>query len=581
MSEKYPEVLPVDIEGRRRTHGMRVFFCYNSAKYRERAEAIAKAMAHRYAKRSGLAGWHVANEYGTSCYCDVCQKKFRVWLKNRYGTIEELNRKWGTEFWGKTVYSFEEIVLPTALNDDYRFNPPLELDYQRFRTDSTIECFENEARILKAASPDLPVFTNISGHIKNLDQFRMVPHMDLAGWDNYPGPRDPRSLPALKLDIMRATKDGESFYVAEQSPAQQNWQPYNKLKKPGEIRRIAFQGLAHGADSSLFFQMRQSPYGQEKLHGALIGRTGEGNTRTFREMTQLGSEFRKLGDRFIGARTVSQTGILFDWENWWALENCSGPSQDKDYLQEVLHLYEPFYFRNIPVDVLKYTSDFSKYRIILAPCLYMLKDQIAERLTEFVEKGGTLITGYLSGYTDKNDRCIWGAYPGLLRRVAGIWVEETDALYPDETNSVRLTGGDKKSFACDFLCDLIHTETAGTLAIYEKDFYKGYPAVTCNRFGKGSVYYLGTRLCRDFLDLLAGKVLEEQHVKPLFPYSGEVEINCRILNGKRTWFVISYDVNPACVDFGNLHLTELLTAKKVTGEALIDPGDVWVLSQEE
>ena len=265
-------------------------------------------MAERYSARKGLSGWHVANEYGTYCYCENCQKKFRQWLVERYGTVESLNEHWHTTFWGRQVYSFDEVMLPTELNDDYRFNPVISLDYNRFVTDSTIACYKNEADILKAARPDLPVFTNISGHIKNIDQFKMVPQMDVAGWDNYPTPGDDPSFPAMKHDIMRAAGGERSYYVMEQSPNQQNWQPYNKLKRPGEVRRIAWQGLAHGSDSSMFFQMHQSQAGQEKFHGAIIGRSGEGDTRIYREVRELGEELSRMGSRFIGATTPAEGG---------------------------------------------------------------------------------------------------------------------------------------------------------------------------------------------------------------------------------------------------------------------------------
>ena len=137
---------------------MRVFFCVNSEKYRERAAAIAEEMAKRYKDHPALAAWHVANEYGTYCYCENCQRKFRIWLKERYKTIENLNEKWNTAFWGRIVYDFDEIMLPTELNDDYRFNPAIQLDYMRFVTASTKECFENEASVLRRYTPDIPVF---------------------------------------------------------------------------------------------------------------------------------------------------------------------------------------------------------------------------------------------------------------------------------------------------------------------------------------------------------------------------------------------------------------------------------------
>lgn len=311
MSKKYPEILPVDIAGRKRTHGMRVFFCVNSEKYRERAAAIVEKMAKRYQNYPGLVAWHVSNEYGTYCYCENCQRKFRLWLKKRYGTIEKLNERWNTAFWGRDVYDFDEIMLPTELNDDYRFNPIIQLDYMRFVTHSTKECYENEARVLRSITPDVPVFSNISGFIKKLDQFTLTENMDYAGWDNYPQPKDDVSFPALKHDIMRALKDGKSYIVTEQSPNQQNWQPYNKLKRPGEVRTIAYQGLARGGDTCWYFQMHQSKAGQEKFHGALISRGGEENNRIYREMSQLGAELKKAWRQISPRQDKSFCGHAF------------------------------------------------------------------------------------------------------------------------------------------------------------------------------------------------------------------------------------------------------------------------------
>ena len=489
LSTRYPEVLPVDIAGRRRTHGMRVMFCVNSQKYRERAAAIAEEFARRYAHHPALAMWHVANEYGTYCYCPVCEAKFRLWLKDRYGSLDGLNERWHTSFWGRTLSSFEEITLPSELNDDYRFNPAIQLDYMRFMTDSTAECFCNERDVLKRYNPEIPVQTNMSGYIKKLDQYVMTKNLDIVGWDNYPWPTDPPYFVAMKHDIMRGLKGGRSFLLAEQSPNQQNWQPYNKLKRPGEVRRLTYQALAHGADSCLFFQMRQSIAGQEKFHGAVISHSGREDTRVFRETVKLGHELEKLGDRFLQARTEAKTAILFDWNNWWALENSSGPSKDMDYLKTVSKYYQVFYCRNIPVDIINPAEPFAKYDLIVAPMLYMTKEGVAERLIEYVRAGGSLLATVMSGLVDENDRCVFGAYPGKLKEVLGIWVEETDALRPEEKNGIRLTKeGEGSDYRCGFLCDLLHTETAAALAVYTDDFYAGMPCVTENAFGAGKAY---------------------------------------------------------------------------------------------
>jgi beta-galactosidase len=192
---------------------------------------------------------------------------------------------------------------------------------------------------------------------------------------------------ALKHDIVRGLKDGQSYLLMESSPNQQNWQPYNKLKKPGEVRLMSFQALAHGADSVQFFQMRQSIGGQEKFHGALISHAGHENTRIFKECSQLGSELKKLGGRRNGGRSHAHVGMFFDWSSWWALENSSGPNQDLQFLEIMTAYYKAFHTLNIPVDVIGKDADFSRYDILVAPMLYMLSESEGVRLQEFVSAG--------------------------------------------------------------------------------------------------------------------------------------------------------------------------------------------------
>ena len=587
MSKKYPEVHLVDSTGRRKVHGSRTLFCPNSDIYRERAARIAKEMAERYAERKGLAGWHIANEYGHYCYCENCRRKFTGWLAKRYRTLAELNRRWNTAFWNRTFTDFDEIQVPSERNDDAVCNPVAMLSYQRFMTDSTIECFENEAKILKQMTPELPVFTNISGNVKALDQHKMLTAMDIAGWDNYPDPDAPASLSALYHDIMRGLKDGQSYYVMEQSPNQQNWQPYNKVKRPGEIRELAYQGLAHGADSALYFQMRQSAAGVEKFHGALISHSGRTDTKVFQEMKQFGAELQGLGSRLVGATTKSEVGFILDWNNWWALENNSGPTRDMDYLAELHRYYAALYRRNLAVDMVKPDADLTRYRVIFAPLLYMIEEDRAERIRDFVYNGGTLVSTYLTGYADEDDRCVYGAYPGPFREVFGLWVEETDALFPAEKNRICLTGafaGDggfqelPDEFSCDFLCDRIHCEGAEILGRYGEDFYAGEPCFTLNRFGKGRAYYIGTRPEAVFLDALVERLEKESGIAARFSVQGKVEVTEREKNGEKTIFVICHDTEGGKLDLKQETLTDLLTNRKLTGIVNLKNREVLILA---
>lgn len=407
--------------------------------------------------------------------------------------------------------------------------------------------------------------------------------MDSAAWDNYPGPRDERSLPALKHDIMRALKDGESYIIAEQSPNQQNWQPYNKLKRPGEVRTIAYQGLARGADACLFFQMRQSVGGQEKFHGAVISHAGTDDTRIYREIAELGQELQKLGHTFLEGKIDAKAAFLFDWDSWWALELTSGPTKDMDYLAQVHKYYKAFYEKNIPVDIIKVTADLSKYKIVVAPLLYMMKPGVAEKIQQFTAEGGTFLATYMTGVADENDRCIFGAAPGELSETLGLWVEETDAMFPDEQNSILVNVNSlplQEKYTSGFLCDVIRPTTAKTLAVYGHDFYKGVPCVTVNEVGKGKAYYLGCEPDDAFLSDFVGCICEEQGLAPLFETGGEIELSTRTGKDGDVTFAINHGTKTGWVNLGTQQYKNLLKDELLSGKCEIGGRDVMIIRKQ-
>lgn len=580
LSEKYPEVLPVDISGRKRTHGMRVFYCVNSEKYRERCAAIAEEMAKRYANYPNLAMWHISNEYGTYCYCSNCRKKFQGWLKGKYGTIDTLNKQWGNAFWNKTYTDFSEVSMPDETNDEYRFNPTLNLEYMRFMTDSTIECYENEAKVLKKYNPNVTVQTNISGGIQHLDQFKMTKHCDVVSWDNYPKPTDSPAIVALKHDLMRGLKNGESYMMQEQSPNQQNWQSVSKLKRPGEVRMLSFQALAHGADACLFFQLRQSISGQEMFHGAVISHADRLDTRVFKEITQIGQELKKLGNSILDARTDSKVGIIFDWDSWWGIEKASVnclPQKKFNYVKKILNYYKVLHRNNIPVDIISKEVDFDKYDVILAPYLYIADEDVCTRLTKFVENGNTLVGTTLTGICDNQSKAAYGAYPGLLKDVFGLWVEEIDPLYDSENNEVCFTNG--PSYKASFQCDLYHNTTAKTLATYGTDFYKGMPVISVNEYGKGKAYYIGTEPEADGIEELLKGILSEKGIKAHYEASAGVEVTRRANKDNDILFVLNWNKEEAWIDLREDKFINMFNDEELSGKLALNPYDVVVLKK--
>ncbi|MGB4267425.1 MAG: beta-galactosidase [Limnochordia bacterium] len=584
MSVKYPEILPVDVHGRKRTHGKRVNFCPNSKVYREFAARLARKLAERYKDHPALLYWRVANEYGTYCYCDTCAQEFRKWVQKRYGTIEEVNRRWNLSFWGHTIHSWDEIMVPSELNDDNKWYQPVALDYLRFMTDSTIECFVNEYQAIKEVTPDLMVSTNISGYIKKLDQFKFAEYVDIVSWDNYPQPQHRMSLVAFKHDLMRGLKGGRPYILAEQTPSSQNWQPYNLLKRPGVMRLLSYQALARGADTVMFFQMRQSKAGVEKLHGAVISHAGHERTRVFGECAQLGAELKNIGASFLDSRVTAKVAVMFDWDNWWAVELSSGPSRDLQYLDQVEKYYHALWKLNVPVDIVRPDSDLSKYDLVLAPLLYMTKPGTAENIENYVREGGTFVTTFFSGMVDENDHIILGGYPGELKDVLGIWVEEIDGLLPEMKNGMVMRGplGELNgTYGCGLICDLLHLRGAEALAVYAADFYAGRPCLTRNQFGKGTAYYVASDPEQPFIDGFVKYLCDLKGIKAPLEVPPGVEVTQREKESRRFTFVLNHNETAVEIDLGEKACFDLVTQTEKRGRVRLAGRDVLILEEQQ
>jgi beta-galactosidase len=582
MAKKYPDVLRVDYQGRKRKFGGRHNSCPNSPTYRKYAERIADRLGERYKDHPGVLIWHVSNEYGGYCYCDNCAESFREWLQEKYGTLDTLNKIWNTRFWGHTFYEWDEIVPPNVLSEEMERNSSyfqgISLDYRIFQSDSLLECFKLERNVLKKHNPTIPVTTNLMGTYSELDYFKWGKEMDVVSWDNYPRYNTPPSFTALAHDLMRGLKSGQPFMLMEQTPSQQNWQAYNSLKRPGVMRLWSYQAVARGADTVMFFQLRRSVGACEKYHGAVIEHVGHENTRVFRETAELGKELGKLSDKLLDSRVPAKAAIVYDWENRWATELSSGPSKALDYLNEVQKYYTALFDENIMVDMISVDEDLSQYEIVFAPVLYMVKSGYANKLKEFVQNGGTFVTTFFSGIVNEHDLVTLGGYPGELRDLLGIWVEEIDALPPEVKNQIVMkkpAGSLNGSYKCSLLFDIIHSEGAEVLAEYGSDFYAGTPVITCNSFGKGKAYYVGTSPDTEFLTDFVKTVCEEKEIKPVLNVPKGVEVTERRKDGRSYLFVMNHNASTVELEIGGG--IDLLTGKELDGTNSLEAYGVMIV----
>jgi beta-galactosidase len=580
MSRLYPSMLPVTKEGVRMTHGSRQHYCPNSPDFQHKTAELVQRLAERYTRHPALKMWHLNNEYGchiSQCYCDNCATAFRAWLQKRYETIDQLNFTWGTNFWSQRYYHWED-VLPPRLSPTFN-NPGQTLDYWRFMGDSLLNCYRIEEDILRTVTPDVPLTTNLMVAHKPINAFAWGQHMDIISFDMYPPNREPIWEVAFPHDLMRSVKNGQPHLVMEQSPSQVNWREQNPHKRPGRMRLHVMQGVAHGSNGEMFFQWRQSQAGAEKFHGAVVTHEGNEHNRIFRQVAQTGADLKQLAPEVSNSYIHAQAAILIDWENWWDVEYLPGPSDRLRYWEQLNLYYRALHQLNIAVDVVQPDSDLSKYRLIIAPLLHVVRPGVANNLERFVERGGVLLATYYSGIVDQNDHVVLGGYPGELRKLLGVHVEEFDPWTSDMTNAVVIKAGPLQGTYPSTLCgELVHLEGAQALGVFACDYYANQPALTVNQFGQGRAYYIATQVDEALLTPLTQQLCEQAGVSPVLNTPEGVEATRRVRSdGRAIYFLLNHTEQVQSVSLPGGSYKSLLDDKQVEGQVEIAAVDVVVL----
>ncbi len=368
-----------------------------------------------------------------------------------------------------------------------------------------------------------------------LDYWKFAATEDIVSLDSYPDTSQPDWMieSGMGCDMTRSLGNGRPWLLMEQAPTHVNWRQRNTTKRPGIMRLGSYQAMARGADGIMFFQWRASSAGAEKFHSGMLPHSGT-DTRVWREVASLGAELKDL-DALLSSRVQAETAILFDWENWWALEHDARLSGDLRLLPHVKAIYAALFHRNVTVDFAHPESDLSGYRLVLAPHLYMLSDQSVRNLEQYVAQGGTLLVTFFSGIVDPNDRVRPGKLPAAFSNLLGLWIEEFVAYAQGQTNAVELLDGG--NYPCELWSDIIHTTEAEVLGRFREDYFAGGPAITRHRFGKGLCYYLGTELDRLGLAWLLDQVCSTAGVGPVLAVPAGVELTARS-DGEHTWLFL-------------------------------------------
>lgn len=512
LTTKHPEILPVTADGKTLWPGGRQHWRPTSPVFREHALRLVEALANRYSQHPALVAWHVSNELGCHNawdYSDDAATAFRTWLLERHGDLAGINAAWGTAFWSQQYSDIEQILPPRLAASEP--NPTQLVDFRRFSSDALRAHLRAENEVLERICPEIPRTTNfmVMGDTRAMDFATWTDDVDFVSNDHYLQPGTD-GIDELAFSAARcASLAGfEPWWMMEHSTSAVNWRPVNPPKRPGELMRDSLTHVAHGADAICFFQWRQSVVGAEKYHAAMLPHAGP-DSAVFRSVRELGASLGKLAE-VAGTRPVrAEVAVLLDHPSWWATDQGFQPSELVDHRDEALAWYRALLDSGVRVDVVGPSDDLAEYRVVVAPLLHVVGPELATRLQQAVEAGTHLVVTYYSGIVDDDSHVIAGGYPGALRDLLGIRVEEFHPLMANQ--SVGLEGGATAVLWCEDVQPGPETEI---LHRYADGPYPGAPAVTRAQRGAGTATYVSTHPNRGAMAAIAAEVLTTAEVRP-------------------------------------------------------------------
>ena len=584
LDEKYPSSMRCDDMGIRAHHGLRHNHCMQSSEFRQKVRIIDSALASRFANHPGVLMWHISNELGGYCYCDTCRKRFRQWLADRYDhDINKLNKAWWTIFWSHTFDSFDQIDPPYKNGENCVLG--LNLDWKRYCTWSATDFMRFEIDTLRASGATQPTTTNYMEMFYDYDYHYMSQFIDVISWDNYPelhnnwqSDADTMLERSFNHALFRSMKPGQPFMMMESAPGVVNWRPYNKYRRPGVHKLISMQAVATGSDTVQYFQIRKGRGSSEQYHGAVIDHIGTNDTRIFKEVAALGNDLNAISE-VTGSVSDNKVAILFDWDNRWAIDDAWAlANETKNFDKTCMEIYNEFMGFGVEPDIISSDMDWSNYKVICAPMLYLLHDNAAEKIKAFVQNGGQFMTTYFSGYVDKTCLNFLGGFPGGgLSEVFGLHSEEIDTLYPEDEVSITIfdkTGRAGHLVKVHDYQELLRDVTADVLAKYYNDYMEDTPAITRNTYGKGNAYYVACRTLQSDIEFIYREMLDNVGVSYSKLPDG-IEKHTRYAENIRYDFYLNCTDKP--ITLSNVEGYDLLSKTDLSGKTIIDKHGVCIV----
>ncbi|OBZ95638.1 beta-galactosidase [Pararhizobium polonicum] len=603
LTANYPEVLRVDRNGRRASHGSRQHCDTTSPVLRQHSRRITKAMADHYKDNPYVIGWQTDNELNTTVsesFSDSAALEFRNFLRHKYDTIGDLNFAWGGNFWATAYDHFDQVVLPFPMAPSY-LSPGHVQDYHRFLAIATARFQFDQVEILRATNQDWFIFHNL-GNLTDIDfRGQFGQDLDFIGFDIYPMLYDEfrrtgghAATQALQMDVCRSYTG--NFIVPEQASGLGSQPSFTTMNpEPGEMRRMALSSVARGADGLMFFRWRPAHFGAEIYWMGIVDHD-DVTRRRYEEAKQFASDIHTIKDKLLGTSVHIDLGIAgADFDNQEAHKTY--PIGLPSPLEDAIVMHRHCYKRGIACGFVHPEDDLSKLKAFYIPHWVMWNNNWTPKLESYVENGGTLIVGAMTGTRDENNHIIREQAPGAsLSKLSGVKVEEFGRLVakggeglfqrsgpeqgmyappsplPSSSSERRYTidiGG--KTITVEHLYELLElsgdTQTIGT---WSNRFAKDRPAITSRKVGKGRVIYVGTYLTEELAGSLDELVLSPAGITPLVADLPEgVELSLRTADDRKLLFVLN-TLETAAIVPGVPAGTDLLSGRKLDGSLSLE-----------
>lgn len=538
LTEKYPETVRIAENGRPEQQGFRHQYDFASPKYREFTRKIAEQLAKRFGHNPYVIAWQIDNEIAWPSHSPDTRTKFQQWLQNKYGTLENLNRRWTTAYNSQTYFEWTQIPLRTSFGT----HPALLLNWKQFIGDTFRSYLKDQIDIIrKYADRRQRITTNTMGWFDNFDHYVVSQDLDFSAWDDPIGqmPFDPINNGAAN-DLTRGFKR-KNFWVMETTAGTTGWNAVNTLLDKGLMRAVMWHDIGHGADAIAYWQWRDALNGWEQNHGAIVDVDGLPEP-LYAEMAQVGAEFEKAGPALAGTAVKSEVAVLHSYESRWDI-NWQRLHKNYDPIELLISYYKPLRQLRRSVDIVSPTADLSQYKLVIAPGLAVLTEAAAKNLARYVEQGGNLVLGQRSGMKD-DDNARWPqAQPGPLAALLGGGVEQYFALLNPVSVSGEWGASEAKLYA-----EQLYVKSPDTKVLmrYGKSngWLDGAPAVITRKVGRGTITYVGVWMTDDAMKTAVERMLTSAGVAADFPeVPAGVEVYRRVAANKEIFVIENFSAD--------------------------------------